>query len=837
MYYLRSLFFLFISVLAWGAVRAQETATLYGKIVDEKRQPIYGATVSIIGGTGTTTDSNGEYVLVVPITEKLEFGVSHLNYESKRYPLKLTPGEKKELDFKLDPSGKTFEVVEIRSDRYEGTGTISIDPEIAKVIATPGDPFMALVKAACLGCASNNELSSGYSVRGGNFDENLIYVNDVEIYRPFLARSGQQEGLSFINSDMVDNVSFSSGGFESRYGDKMSSVLDITYKRPTRFKASVSGSLLGATAHVEDAVLNKRLRFVTGFRFKSNNYLLRALDTKGEYKPQFIDWQGNVSFDIREDLEISVLGMYSRNSYNFTPQTRETSFGTVNQAYKLRVYFEGREITQFRTGMGAFTLNYKPVEGMSLKLIGSYTDTRESERFDVLGQYFLGELDNNLGSETFGESISETGVGGYMNHARNYLQANIISLQHKGTHVLNDKVTFRWGLGYNKELIDDRLREWNAIDSTGYFLPYNGPQDTDNNNLPTFIKSHIQLNNDRLTAYYENTFTFLSKDSTKIKLTVGGRVQYFSFNKEFMPSPRVSLGIIPNWKHRMIFRVAGGVYYQQPFYREYRDFNGQVNNNIKAQRSVHAIIGMDYVFKMWKRPFKFTAEAYYKYLDRLIPYEVDNIRIRYYAQNNAKGFASGLDMKLNGEFVKGVESWASLSIMGTQEDILDDYYYQKYDYKGNKILPGSNAVATDSSLVFPGFIPRPMDQRVSFSIFFQDNIPKLPDFKVNVTVVLGTGMPYGPPSYDRYRDTLRMPFYRRVDIGFSYQILRADRKIKKKTFLNYVRSMFVGVDVFNLLGINNTVSYLWVKDKSSKLYSVPTYLTPRLINARLVIDF
>lgn len=837
MYHLRSSFFLLLSVLVWGGLRAQQTATVYGKIVDEENRPIYGATVSIVGGVGMTTDTNGEYVLTVPITDKMEFGVSHLNYESKRLPLKLEAGEKQQLDFKLNPSGKTFDVVQITSDRYEGTGTISIDPEIAKIIATPGDPFMALVKAAGLGIASNNELSSGYSVRGGNFDENLIYVNDVEIYRPFLARSGQQEGLSFINSDMVDNVAFSSGGFESRYGDKMSSVLDITYKRPTRFKASISGGLLGATAHVEDAVLNKRLRFVTGLRFRSNNYLLRALDTKGEYKPQFIDWQGSVSFDIREDLELSVLGMYSRNTYNFTPQTRETSFGTVNQAYKLRVYFEGKEITQFRTGLGAFTLNYKPVEGMSLKLIGSYTDTRESERYDVLGQYFLGELDNNLGSETFGESVSETGVGGYMSHARNYLDAKIISLQHKGTHVLNNKVTFRWGVTYNKELIDDRLREWNVIDSTGYFLPYYGPHDNGSNNLPTFIKSHIQLNNDRFTAYYENTFTFLSKDSTKIKLTVGGRLQYFSFNKEFMPSPRVSLGIIPKWKHKMIFRIAGGVYYQQPFYREYRDLNGQVNNNIKAQRSVHAIVGMDYVFKMWKRPFKFTAEAYYKYMDRLIPYEVDNIRIRYYAQNNAKGFASGLDIKLNGEFVKGVESWASLSVMGTKEDILDDYYYQKYDNQGNKILPGSNAVATDSSIMFPGYIPRPMDQRVSFSIFFQDNIPKLPDFKVNVTLVLGTGMPYGPPSYDRYRDTLRMPFYRRVDIGFSYQILRADRKIKKKTFLNYIRSMFVGVDVFNLLGINNTVSYLWVKDTDGKQYSVPTYLTPRLINARLVIDF
>lgn len=829
--YVFSLVLLLISLAGFS-----QDAILFGRITDEQNKPVVEATVAVIGGKGTTTDENGFYELTLkPGT--LDITVSHLNYDRKTLTLKLTAGEKKELNFRLNASQRVISEVEITSERYEGTSTISIDPEIAKIIATPGDPFMALVKAAALGLASNNELSSGYSVRGGNFDENLIYVNDVEIYRPFLARSGQQEGLSFVNSDMVENVAFSSGGYEARYGDKMSSVLDVTYKRPTRFRASVSGGLLGGTLHVEDATLKKRLRYVTGLRFRSNNYILRALDTQGEYKPFFVDWQGYVEYSIRENLEISALGMYSLNSYNFVPQNRQTSFGTVNQAYSLRVFFEGREVTRFRTGLGALTLNYKPIDGMSLKLIGSFTDTRESERFDVLGQYFLGELDNNLGSETFGQTVNETGVGSYLNHARNYLDGRIINIQHKGTHTLNDMVTFRWGAGYNKELIDDRIREWNAVDSTGYFLPYFGPQDTASNALPYFLKSTINLNNDRFTAYYENAFTFRTADSTRILLNVGVRAQYFSFNNEFFASPRLSLGIIPNWKRKAVFRVAGGLYYQQLFYREYRNLFGQVNTDIKAQRSVHAIVGFDYVFKIWKRPFKFTTEAYYKYMDRLIPYEVDNIRLRYYAENNAKGFAAGIDFKINGEFVKGVESWASLSIMGTQEDILNDFFYQKYDINGNKVLPGSNAVAVDSSIVFPGYIPRPMDQRVNFAIFFQDNIPKLPDFKVNVTLVLGTGMPYGPPSYDRFRDTLRMPFYRRVDIGFSYQLLRAERKIKKKTFLNYFRSAWIGVDVFNLLGINNTVSYLWIRDTGSRVYSVPTYLTPRLINARFVIDF
>jgi len=832
-----SRFIFFLSCLLFPAFLMAQQATIFGKVLDENGKPVFDASIAIIGGKATTTDDNGAFSLDIPAGEKVDIAISHLSYKGRTISVNLPAGARKQYDFQLNTSENEINEVQILSERYEGTGTISIDPEIAKIIATPGDPFMALVKAAALGLASNNELSSGYSVRGGNFDENLIYVNDVEIYRPFLARSGQQEGLSFVNSDMVENVAFSSGGFEARYGDKMSSIMDITYKRPTRFKASVSGGLLGATVHAEDAILKKRLRYVTGLRYRNNNYILRALDTKGEYKPYFVDWQGLVTFDVREDLEISALGMYNLNSYNFIPQNRQTSFGTVNQAYSLRVFFEGQEFTRFRTGMGAFTVNYKPIEGMSLKLIGSYTDTRESERFDVLGQYFLGELDNNLGSETFGQTVNETGVGSYLSHARNYLDGKIISIHHKGQHAYNDIVTFRWGVGYNKELIDDRLREWNAIDSAGYFLPYFGPQDTGSNALPYFVKSKINLNNDRFTAYYENSFSFRAADSTKIQLTVGVRAQYFSFNNEFFASPRISLGIVPNWKRKAIFRIAGGMYHQQLFYREYRDLNGNLNPNIKSQRSVHAIVGFDYVFKLWKRPFKFTTEAYYKYMDRLIPYEVDNIRLRYYAENNAKGFASGIDFKINGEFVKGVESWASLSIMGTQEDILDDFYFEKYDVNGSVINPGSSAVAVDSMMKFPGYIPRPMDQRVNFSIFFQDNIPKLPDFKVNVTLVLGTGMPYGPPTFNRYQDTLRMPFYRRVDIGFSYQILRANRKIKKKTFLNYIRSMFVGVDVFNLLGVNNTVSYLWVRDTGKTLYSVPTYLTPRLINARLVIDF
>jgi hypothetical protein len=828
--------FILLIITGLSSVYAQSGARISGKVSDDMGRPVDAANVAIPGGAGTATDVNGRFSITLKQGGTYDLIVTHINHERYTTKVVVADNESKELRIIIKAQAMQMSQVEIESDRHAGTGTISIDPENARTIATPGDPVMNLIKSGGLGVASNNELSSGYSVRGGNFDENLIYINDIEIYRPFLARSGQQEGLSFINSDLVESIAFSSGGFESRYGDKMSSVLDIKYKRPTKFKASASAGLLGFTAHIQDAVFGNRLRYTIGGRYRSNNYLFRFMDTKGEYKPQFYDLQSNITFDVSEKVELAFLGIYSDNQYNFIPKDRETAFGTVNEAYKFKVFFEGKELTRFRTGIAGLTLTYRPVESTSLKLITSYTNTRETETFDVLGQYFLSELDNNLGSETFGEATNAIGVGSFLNHARNRLEAHIFSVQHRGSHV-QKFVTLRWGVQYQREIINDRVKEWNLVDSSGYFVPFYGPTDTFSLILPYNLVSRINLESNRFMGFYENAFNFLTRDSSRITLNFGGRAQYWTVNGQFLLSPRLNFSVKPNWKKNFTFRIAGGLYYQAPFYRELRDRFGQINTNVKAQRSIHAIVGMDYIFQMWKRPFKFTAEAYYKYLDNLNPYQLDNIRIRYYANNLARGYAAGLDMKLHGEFIKGIESWATLSVMGTQEDIKGDFYYNRYDKNGKLIPAGSQLPVADSSIVYPGFIPRPTDQRVSFSIFFQDHIRNNPNFKVHLNLVFGTGWPFGPPTYQRYRDVFRMPFYRRVDIGFSFRLLSPDRKIKKQNFFRHFRQIWTTVEAFNLLGINNTVSYQWIRDNYGVQHAIPNYLTPRLINARIIFDF
>lgn len=827
---------LFAFVFCANVASAQDMARIFGTVIDENGQKVMGASVAVVGGAGAITDENGKFDLKVSPGEKIELVVSHLSYERKSFTYRLLVGEQKQLNITLSASKREISIVEIEEDRYGGTGKIAVDPEAARKIATPGDPVMNLIKSAGLGVTTNNELSSGYNVRGGNFDENLIYINDIEIYRPFLARSGQQEGLSFINSDMVESIAFSSGGFEARYGDKMSSVLDINYKKPTTFKASLSGGLLGVNAHAEGTAMKKRLKYLTGYRYRSNNYVLSSLDTKGGYKPDFMDWQAQLIYDVSEKVEISLLGIYSNNRFNFIPQNRETDFGTINQALRFKVFFDGQEKTGFRTGIGAFTLAYKPTQFTTLKFIGSYTDTKETETFDIQGQYFLSEIDNNLGSDNFGGEKASVGVGTFINHARNTLNARIASLQHRGTHNIKN-TTLRWGVQYQNEQINDRMREWNVLDSSGYLIPHFGPKDTSAFGSQNFINSKINLVSHRLSGFYENSFQFLTKDSTKITLTVGLRAQYWTVNREFLLSPRMNLSFKPAWKKSFVFRLAGGVYYQAPFYRELRNPFGSINTDVKAQRSIHAILGMDYVFKMWKRPFKFTAEGYYKHLSDLNPYQIDNVRIRYYAQNIASGYATGVDLKINGEFIKGLESWATLSVMTTQEDVQNDDYYRKFDSKGNDVTNLPQIPATDSMLVSPGYLFRPTDQRISFSIFFQDEIRNNPNFKVHLNLLVGTGFPFGPGTFKRYQDVFRMPFYRRVDIGFSAQLLRPNRKTGKSKVMKYIKAAWASLEVFNLLGINNTVSYDWVKDNNGNRYSVPNYSTPRLINARLIFDF
>lgn len=829
--FLTTLFF----ISSW-ALMAQN-ASIKGIVKDHNGLPLPFANIIVAGQGGTSSDDDGKYALNVRAGEKISITFSYVGFVKEVKNLTLKENQELVLNISLNPS-TTIDTAIIRANKYEGTGTVKIDPEKIKTIATVGDPVISLVKSQ-LGVNSNSELGTGYSVRGGSFDENLIYINDVEVYRPFLARSGQQEGLSFINGDMISEIAFSSGGFEARYGDKMSSVLNIAYKKPTKLQYGGNVGLLGGSVYLQTPLAKQRIKLNLGARYRSNNYLFRFMDTRGEYKPRFYDFQGSVTFVAHSKLDISVLGIYSNNEFNFFPQSRQTSFGTVQQTYRFNVQMGGKEITKFRTGIGAITFDYKPSESLNLKLIGSYTSTLESERMDIQGRYILGELDNNLASDTYAEISNPVGSGGFMNHSRNFLNAQIISADLKGVYV-KERWTLRFGAQYKSERIHDKLKEWNMSDSSSYTLPYYGPQDNAPILFENVVDSDIELYSHRFSAYVESNYRWLAKDSTRVTLNTGVRAQWWSVNQEWLISPRVLMSVVPNWKKAdMVFRASGGVYYQAPFYRELRDIDGHINTQVKAQRSIMGLIGMDYYFRLWKRPFKLTTELYYKNLSNLNTYELDNIRIRYHANNNSKGYAYGFDAKINGEFIPGVESWLTISLMQTKEDIIGDYYYQYFDLNGDKINPGSNVPAADSVMVQPGYIPRPTDQRLTFSIFFQDNLPKVKQVKMSLNLVLGTGWPFGPPSQARYTDTLRMPFYRRVDIGFMYDLICPEITHKSRRLENakkHISRAAFSLEVYNLLGINNTVSYNWIRDYQGRQYSVPNYLTPRLFNFKFTID-
>ncbi len=805
---------------------AQETK-LSIKVIDAFSQtPVEGASISENGKNIGFTDKNGSANVSVK-NNKNKITVSFLGYKTKAINLEdATLNETIEIQFEKKTQEITEVTIEDKASRREGLKRL--DPKLISNLPSVNNSVEALLKTLP-GVSSNNELSSQYNVRGGNFDENLVYVNDIEIYRPFLVRSGQQEGLSFINPDMVSSILFSAGGFDAKYGDKMASVLDVQYRRPKEFSGSVSGSFLDAAVHLEGTNKSKRFSWITGIRQRSNQYILKSIDVQGDYKPSFTDAQLLMNYDFTPEFSIEVLGNYARNKYQMIPESRLATFGTVNKAKQLRVYFDGQEISNFETGLAAVSAIYKPNNDTKLKLIASAFQSSESETYDVSAEYFIGELETDFSKNNFGEVISENNAGGDLRHGRNYLNSRVINVSHVGVNK-----NLKWGVKYQNENIQDKLSEWRLIDSVGYAIPVGNPLTID---LQDVIKQDISINSNRTTGYVQNTWNW--GDSTDYSLTIGARANYWDLNNQLLFSPRASFTIIPNIKPDILFRFSTGYYYQPPFYRELRGFDGQLNYNLKAQTSIHFIVAADYNFTAWNRPFKLIAETYYKYLDNIIPYEIDNVRIRYYAQNNAKGYARGVDLKVNGEFIKGVESWMSLSIMKTQEDIKNDFFYTYLNSDGDTIRNGytTNAVAVDSIRTEPGYIPRPTDQRFTFAIFFQDYIPKFPSYKMNLTVLVGAPLPFGPPSYDRYKDTLRMRPYRRVDIGFSKVLKAEDKELKPNNPFRNFKSIILSLEVFNLLGIQNTVSYMWVKDISNNQYAIPNYLTNRRINLKLTAKF
>ncbi len=802
---IKRLFILTLLIVASYASYSQSNnATLRGVILDQDGQPLDMVNIGLQDyPLGTSSNREGRFLLRVPAGREIVVVFSSLGYATVVDTINILPDDNLSLEVVMPAADLELAEVVVTERRRNNGNVTRIDPRFLNILpdaATGG--VEALIKTLP-GVSTNNELSSQYTVRGGNFDENLVYVNDIEIYRPFLIRAGQQEGLSFINSDMVSTIDFSAGGFNARYGDKMSSVLDIKYRKPSIFRGSASVSLLGATAHFEDVAMNGRLAHISGIRYKTNRYMLGGLDEKGEYDPQFLDFQTYITYRFTENFDVSFLGNASQNQYEFIPQTRRTTFGTWDRPYNATIYFQGQEVDDFKTYLGALSANYHPNLNLNLKFILSAFNTSEEETYDILGEYYLNQLERNMASEEFGDSVLNLGVGAFLNHARNYLDAQVYSFSHKGAYN-SEKHLINWGFKIQHEQIEDQINEWIYRDSTGYSLPY-----SDKDVLLYFtLNAQNKISSNRVTGYVQDTWS-VPTGNGDMYFTGGVRMNYWDFNNELLLSPRISVSYYPEWENKISFSLSGGMYHQSPFFKELKNLDGSVNENVKAQRSYQIVAGSDYIFSAWDRPFRFTTEAYYKYMDRLIPYQVDNVRIRYRGEQQAIGYATGIDMKVNGEFVSGLQSWASLSFMKTEENIIGDNY---------------------------GYIPRPTDQIMNFSLFFQDYLPGNPSYKMQLSGFYGARLPTSPPHAELYNLIFRMPPYRRIDLGISKVIISASNPGKNR-LVRHINDMWVSLEVFNLLNINNTISYFWVSSIQGDQYAVPNYLTNRKINLKLSVKF
>jgi hypothetical protein len=793
----------FFNLICTGLHAQSNNALLTGKVTDSNGKPIELANISVKNtALGTVSNSNGSYQLKIPSKRAITVVFSIVGYQTIEKIVKANDGQKIDFNISLKQTDQEIDEVQVTQLRRNKTNMDRIDAKYLTQIANIGTGGVEALIKTLPGVSTNNELSSQYSVRGGNFDENLVYINDVEVYRPMLTKSGQQEGMSMINSDMVSSIDFSAGGFDAKYGDKMSSVLDIKYRKPTQLAGSASASFLGATVHLEDISKNGKFSHISGLRYKTNRYLLGTLDSKGEYNPNFIDFQTYLTYRFNSSFDVSFLGNLGKNQYNFIPQSRETSFGTINQVYNSTIYFEGQEKDKYTTSTGALIANYHPGANLNLKFIASAFQSKEAETYDIQGQYYIKEFGGGTNEDN--DSTLITGIDTFLNHARNYLDLNVYAFEHKGAynsehHLLN------WGIKLQQEKIDDKMNEWVLRDSTGYSIPYND----DKLELYSSTNMKYNMNSTRTTAFIQDTYQ-IPINKGALYLTAGLRSQYWSYSGEFLLSPRGTLRFYPAWNTNFVFHLSGGIYDQPAFYKELKDRNGVIYPNMKAQRSTQIVVGSDYIFRAWDRPFKLSSEIYYKYFSQLTPYQIDNVRIRYLPDQQATGYATGVDMKVNGEFVSGVESWASLAIMKTEEDVLNDGH---------------------------GYIPRPTDQRFNFSVFFQDYFPGNPTWKMNLTAFYGSRLPTGPPNSNRYQDVFRIPPYRRIDLGFSKVLISPDHKRFRNKAFDQVKDMWISLEVFNLLDISNTISYLWVSNNSGDMFAVPNYLTRRKLNLKLTVKF
>jgi len=813
---------LFLLFITTGTLLAQN-ATIKGLVLDENNTPVAGVNVSAVNN-GTETNFDGFFLLEVPANQEIILVFSHLSFKNIQVTIpELSPNS----DFEINPVMKIDveqigEVIISRKKRKRIEGITTISPETIRRIPGANAGVESLIKSLP-GVNSNNELSTQYAVRGGNYDENLVYVNEVEVYRPFLIRSGQQEGFSFVNTDLTSKVDFSAGGFQAKYGDKLSSVLDITYRKPVAFEASADLSLLGANVSVGGTSKDGRFTGIVGMRYRDNSLFVNAKETETNFKPVFVDAQTYFTYKFSNKFELGFLGNISVNDYSYEPLTRQTNFGTIADPVALLVFYEGQEKDRYDTYFGALKGTYVFSDNYTAKLIGSIYHTQEQEYFDILAEYRLGEVNTDIGSEDLGEVEFSEGIGSQLTHARNDLDALIINLEHKGNLTIGEN-SIEYGIKYTHEDIRDRIQEFEIIDSAGFSIrppigDYGNNQPYDPFDAPlepfTSIRATNDVQIDRISGFAQwSRRTTLGEND--LWLNAGVRVHNWTVsgegitsNTQTVFSPRAQVSLKPDWEVDMLFRLSGGWYHQPPFYRELRDSTGTVQPNVKAQQSVHIVLGNDFSFDLWERPFTLNSEIYYKTLTDVNPYTLENVRIRYQAKNNAIAYAYGLDVRMAGEFVPGTESWVSVGYLKTEENIDDR-----------------------------GYIFRPTDQRLKFAVLFQDYIKIIPDLKLYLSLTYNTGLPGGSPSYaDPYDYQTRLPDYKRADVGFSYVIVDA-HKLRESGWLKPFKQLSIGFEIFNMFDVQNSITNTFVRDVYSKVqYAIPNYLTPRVFNVRVSMKF
>ncbi len=811
-----TLLFLFFATCVFA-----QKATIKGIILNEENQPLGGANV-LYGDNGTISDFNGFYSLQIPSEKNVTITFSHVGHKKVQITVNLSPNEDFEFNPVLNTTVEQISEVVIsgrENKRVEGVTTIS--PELIRKMVGANAGVENLLKSLP-GVNSNNELSTQYAVRGGNYDENLVYVNEIEVYRPFLIRSGQQEGLSFVNSDLTSNVEFSAGGFQAKYGDKLSSVLDITYRKPVAYGASLDLSLLGASGSAEGISNDGRLSGIVGIRYRDNSLFVKAKETETNYRPKFADAQTYWTYRFSNKFELAFLGNVSINDYSYQPLTRQTNFGTITDPIALLVFYEGREEDRYNTYFGALKSTWVVSENYTAKLIASVYQTTEQEHYDILAEYRLGEVDTDLGSSGLGDVKYTRGVGGQLTHARNDLDALILNVEHKGNLSLEEN-KIEYGIKYTREDIRDRVNEWEMIDSARFTIR---PPILPGNNEPyepysspivpyTNVRAMNDVQIDRISGYAQwSRRTTLG--TSELWLNAGVRAHNWtvsgkgiSSTSQTIFSPRGQVSLKPDWDMDMLFRLSGGVYSQPPFYRELRDSTGTVRPGVKAQKSIHIVFGNDYSFKMWDRKFRLNSELFYKNLTDVNPYTLENVRIRYRANNNAVAYAYGLDVRLAGEFVPGTESWVSFGYLKTEENIDDR-----------------------------GYIFRPTDQRLKFAVLFQDYVKVIPDLKMYLNLTYNTGLPGGSPSYaDPYDYQVRLRDYKRADLGVSYVIVNED-KLRESGWLKPFKELSIGAEIFNIFDVQNSITNTFVRDVYTKVqYSIPNYLSPRIFNVRATMKF